>query len=89
MTLPEPQVCRSCRSPIRWGTDANTRRLMPVEAEPSPTGNISVYVDSTGDLHLVVLNRSKSAAMRAAGHPLFLSHFVSCPHAARWRKDHH
>lgn len=85
--LPEPQPCRSCRSPIRWGRDANTQNLMPLDAEPSPSGNVSMYVDNAGEAHIVVLNRSKAKAMRDSGQELYLSHFGSCPHADRWRKD--
>lgn len=84
---PRRELCRTCRSEIVWGTDASTRSLMPVDADPSPNGNISVWVDAAGAAHLVTLSRAKASATRAAGKELHLSHFASCPDAAQWRKD--
>lgn len=81
------EFCRSCRAHIIWGVDAVSRKPMPIDAEPSPNGNISMYVSHGGDVRLMVLAKSKASAMRAAGQPLYLSHFGSCPHAADWRKD--
>ncbi|NDK91421.1 hypothetical protein GYA93_17820 [Gordonia desulfuricans] len=59
---------------------------MPIDAEPSGLGNVSRY-DAADGPRLVVLTHNKAAAMRAAGQPLYLSHFATCPHAAAWRKD--
>ncbi|WP_336792995.1 hypothetical protein [Gordonia malaquae] len=88
MTAREPkrEPCRSCRSEVIWGTDANTRSLTLIDADPSPNGNVSLYVDDKGGAHFVVLNPLKAAAMRAAKQSLYLSHFASCPQAANWRK---
>lgn len=78
--------CRSCGAPIVWGINVGTRKPMPVDAEPSSRGNVSRY-DAADGPRLVVLNATKASAMRAAGQSLYLSHFATCPHADRWRKD--
>ncbi|MFC0314501.1 hypothetical protein ACFQNE_01980 [Gordonia phosphorivorans] len=69
--------------------DAKTNRLAPVDADASEYGNVSIHVDPVSrEPQQVVLGKAKAAAMRAAGQPLYLSHFASCPHAYRWRKDY-
>lgn len=78
--------CRSCGAEVVWGTNVSTRKAMPVDAAPSPIGNVSRY-DAADGPRFVVLNRNKAAAMRAANQPLYLAHFASCPQADQWRKD--
>lgn len=78
--------CRSCGAEIVWGTNVTSRKPMPVDAAPSPIGNVSRY-DAADGPRFVVLTRNKAAAMRAARQPLYLSHFASCPDAKAWKKS--
>lgn len=35
--------CQSCGAEVVWGTNVSTRKAMPVDAAPSPIGNVSRY----------------------------------------------
>lgn len=81
MSVPElPATCRSCQAPIRWVTTTAGRR-MPIDPTPSPGGNVVLRED-----HLAaVLAGDVLDAARAADVPTYLSHFATCPHAAKYR----
>lgn len=83
-TLPKPQPCGSCRTEIIWAA-TDDGKLMPIEPDPSPRGNVALY-NWAGQLRANSVPNAKAAAMRAAGREMFLSHFVNCPHAETWRK---
>lgn len=78
--------CRSCAAPIIWAT-TDADKAMPVDPTPDPqNGNVALH--RAGDeIRAVIVPARKAAAMRKAGQPLYLSHFGSCTHADRWRKD--
>lgn len=77
--------CRSCGAPIIWAvTDAG--KAMPVDPIHDPgNGNIALH-RAAGEIRAAVVPARKAAAMRAAGHPMYIAHFGSCPHADRWRR---
>ncbi|APE09727.1 hypothetical protein BO226_11340 [Rhodococcus sp. 2G] len=80
--------CRTCRAEIVWASTTKGNAI-PLEPEPSPNGNLNVYpvpADPRGRIAIVVTN-SRRAALAAAGIPLYVSHFLSCPDAAEWRKQ--
>lgn len=67
-------------------------RRMPVDLEPSDAGNILLQ-HRQGDVPLAVyLNEKEKLQLidaldgRLQRHRLFTSHFVTCEHAANWRK---
>jgi hypothetical protein len=74
------EKCRSCGAPVVWCKTADGKR-MPVDAGPTPDGNLIVFAAS-GEV------RSVAAADRPtfAGQ-LHKSHFASCPQAGKWRKE--
>jgi hypothetical protein len=80
--------CRSCKKPIIWAITEKNKRI-PIDPKPAANGNIALV--DRGNF-LLPLAHYKSAgliaAMRAAEPttPLFLSHFATCPDAARFRK---
>lgn len=74
----EPERCNYCDAPIRWLTGSTGKR-MPVNAQPSATGNVIIRGDRAG-----VLGQRPAAAAREQGEQLHLHHVVDCPHADRW-----
>lgn len=73
-------TCKSCSAPIIWAKTAKGK-AMPLDAEPSAKGNIAL-----ADGVAVYLTKDALAQAAGWGTPLFLSHFVSCPQAARHRR---
>lgn len=76
--------CRSCGATVLWCFQRNSKRWMPVDVEPVPTGNIRVF----GDGLMVVLKGDELEQYREAGMKLHLSHFATCPEASAWRRRH-
>ena len=90
MAAAEGPKCRACGAPIVWA-ESERGRMMPIDAEPSPRGNlikigVAERVDplrrrySTVPIVGVVAADDPSPAER------YLSHFASCPHADQLRK---
>lgn len=72
--------CNHCGQLIMWlWTETGGR--MPVDAQPSPRGNVM-----RGPGHARVLNRQQAEIWRNAGNGLYLHHVVSCPYARHWHK---
>lgn len=71
--------CSSCGAHIIWALTEKGKR-MPVDAVPTRNGNIVLEDDG----------RSVKAVVRDAMLPgvqaLYISHFATCPNAARHRK---
>lgn len=77
--------CSGCGAPIAWRLTVKGKK-MPVDPDPVPDGNI---VLNRGGL-VVVLDRERMAKLEARTDrerwPRFVSHFVTCPHRAAFRK---
>ena len=75
----ERSPCKACGLEILWVHTAATNRLMPLDPEPCPDGNIAIVEDRAhvkkGDLF----------EERAAG-LLYKSHFATCPQADKFRR---
>ncbi len=69
--------CRSCGAPIIWAM--TEKKTMPVDAVPSDKGNVAVAIHG-GTVRAIVGVGPDSIG------PRHLSHFVTCPQAAKWRK---
>lgn len=82
--LPGATRCASCRAEIVWATTTKDKPI-PLEPASTPNGNLAVYQVDGGGLRAVIVQGPRRDAMRACGQPLYLSHFVSCPHADEWR----
>jgi hypothetical protein len=75
-------ACRSCGAPVIWVTMIETRKAMPLDAEPVPNGNIVVdWRHHAG----AVLTAEELAGPDELGRR-YRSHFASCPQASEWRK---
>lgn len=78
---PAKSTCDSCGDPIIWAvTEAGKR--MPVDVEPTETGNL--ILSGQGQI-LTVTVVSKTG--RYPGQKLNTSHFATCKHAKRHRKQ--
>lgn len=80
MNEPKQSTCRSCNAPIYWAKWPETGKNVPIDAAPSPTGNLAVSKPPTG---LVVAHWRPDLH---ASHPRRTSHFATCPNAAEHRK---
>lgn len=67
--------CKSCGQPIVWALTTKGRR-MPIDPEPVAGGNVDV----------AVIAGVRHAIGTAPGEGTHVSHFSSCPDAARHRK---
>jgi hypothetical protein len=69
--------CRSCGAQMIWAMSGKGK-TMPVDALPDDKGNVAVVIDHGTVRALIVTAESIG--------PRHLSHFVTCPQAAKWRK---
>lgn len=79
MQLQEFGVCRACGAPIRWVIGASGKRN-PVDMEPVPDGNIAIDEDG-------VARYDSRRSPLPEGMPRYVSHFVTCPEAGRFRRE--
>lgn len=73
-------TCRSCGTEVLWLTNQNTGRRAPIDAAPSPEGNI--VVDEERGVYRIVPR--ESWALFPERH---LNHFVTCPQAKKWAEE--
>lgn len=68
--------CKSCGAPIMWATSARTGKAMPIDAEPTPNGNVCLVA---GQARPYTPDDAKLHRDR------YTSHFATCPDAPTWR----
>lgn len=68
-------ICRSCGAEIGWVVSVASGKRMPIDVVPVPNGNIELVA---GD-GIVVVEPEPDVRR-------FVSHFVTCPQSADWRK---
>lgn len=79
--------CRSCGQSIIWARTAVAGRAMPVDATPSPVGNIDLSTSENDVVPIATMVTGEARAVAARnGRGLHVSHFASCPNAAMHRK---
>lgn len=79
----ETTNCQSCGRAIRFLTYVKTGKSNPIDADPSPDGNVAI--DETEGTYTILTKKQLDEA-RAARDPLYLSHFTTCPDAKTYRK---
>lgn len=92
-STPDPALaaCRSCGRTVRWVITLDGQP-MPLDPVPDTDGTIvPVYVDDAtpGAPRVVraqVLTCRQALLARAAGRPVWRSHFATCPHADAHRR---
>lgn len=97
---PEWQVkhCKSCGHPMVWARVAATGKPIPLDADLATSAPTSFPdAEGAGRIQLATVEPSlfggAVATVRVLGagdsadpaHEVWLSHFVSCPHAESWR----
>lgn len=73
-------TCRSCGATILWATTTNGK-AMPIDAEPSPDGNVELTEWAPGRYRCTVHPQTPFDAP-----PLHMPHHATCPHADEWRR---
>ena len=80
-------ICKSCGAEILWAKTPNGR-MMPLDMQPTPTGNIRLLSDGTCE----VLTKDdldgidEKCSLGSYVPRLHTSHFSSCPGASEHRK---
>jgi hypothetical protein len=74
-------TCRSCPAEIIWAITPKNR-MMPVDAEPNPDGNVEITYDGLGRAHALVHGQPP---MTTEG-VMHMPHFATCPNVDEWRK---
>lgn len=69
--------CRSCNAEIIWAETIDGN-WMPIDSKPAEDG---ILVLLNGKIRLA------KPSDRALHRPLYLSHFATCPHASKWRRE--
>jgi hypothetical protein len=82
--------CSSCGADIWWALSFTTGRRMPIDATPTPDGNV-LLAESRPDGTPVVRVVGKPAAagpdlFSENTEPRFTSHFATCPQADSHRR---
>lgn len=79
-------ACRSCGAAIVWAVNTRTGKRGPIDAEPSPDGNVVLTTDDDGVLRYDVLaDPAERQGAADAGIALYVSHFLTCPHRESWQ----
>lgn len=78
MAPSEISTCRSCSAPIVWAR-TSSEKLMPVDPEPTPDGNLVLFRDYADEWRVQVVGG-------ADDRPRHRPHFATCPDAEGWRR---
>jgi hypothetical protein len=80
-------ACRSCGAEIVWAFTPDGRR-MPVDAQPVDGGNVLLTpaVEPRGAPTATVVGKRAQPTLFGDDGPRYVSHFVTCPDAARHRR---
>lgn len=74
--------CKSCQAAISWATTP-AGSLIPLDAEPHPTGNFAVHRNDRGDL---IARPLKAEDGPEAHEKRGISHFATCDSPDRHRR---
>lgn len=73
--------CRSCHAPIVWAAWADTNKLVPLDPNPTLTGNV-IRLATTNHAGLPVIARATAEHTGTR----YSTHFATCPNAAEHRR---
>lgn len=78
-------TCRSCEAPL-WMLKTDKGKTMPVDPAPNPSGNLTIeYAAQMKPGDPMIPIRVHTAPDDWTG-PRYVSHFVTCPNAAKHRR---
>lgn len=76
-----------CGRDIIWAKSGKTMRWMPIDAEPSVDGNITLrWMPGSQDPQATVLTVAQERERQLLQGKLHTSHFATCPDAERFRR---
>lgn len=79
-------VCRACKAPIVWAK-MPSGKANPLDVDPSARGNVRLEPEVPGQPRQgVALGKHDAESARLSGERLYLSHFVTCEHAAAFKR---
>lgn len=82
-------ACSACQAPILWAV-TERGKAMPLNADPDPAGNViltgEVRATDHGAAPLAVVLGNTSELFGDPDTTRYMPHFVTCPHAGRFRK---
>lgn len=78
-----PEKCRKCPTMIQMLAHVETGNLNPIEAAPSPQGNLVINREK-GIYRVATKGEIEEA--RAKKKNLYISHFSNCPYAKDFRR---
>jgi hypothetical protein len=84
MTERQLSTCQSCGASILWVRTLSKRR-MPLDADPKPTGNVVIVKHVNGGEVGVYLSGS-NLEFYSDIKERYVSHFSTCPDAKTWRR---
>jgi hypothetical protein len=93
VSTPEPAKCKSCGAPVEWVL-TEKGKWMPVDFQRALTGNILLSQRAVGQPATAIYQsaeeietlKRQAQARGEAWQGLFVSHFATCPSAAKHRK---
>ena len=71
--------CRSCGAEVRWA-HTTFGKLMPLDAEPDPNGNVELVGKGQQQLAIVHAQPTMDGGLR------YMPHHATCPDAEQWRR---
>ena len=83
MTLATEATCRSCSAPVKWVRTVAGDKLMPVDPDPVPDGNLEVFQTPGGAWKARVVAAGQAGLLDDAR---YVSHFVTCPDSKAWKR---
>lgn len=72
-----------CGAPVRWVRTETTGALMPIDPDPTPTGNV---VPLTMDGGTIVARVLTDAELHRHQGPRYVAHWTTCPNAGDYRR---
>ncbi len=78
----QPKKCGSCPALIFWAQTENGKS-MPVDAEPTPDGNVILFATPAGGIRAHVLKKDEQPPPGAKRRQ---AHWASCPNANQHRR---
>ncbi len=76
-------TCRSCSAEIVWCVTADGKRI-PVDAWPTPGGNVRI-VDDNGTRRALVVGATIDLFDIDDDGTRYVAHFTTCPDVNQWR----
>lgn len=79
------RTCSKCPAEIFFGETRSGARN-PIDAEPADNGNVRITERKFGPPYADALSPIEALAAQNSGETLYVSHFVTCPEAASFRR---